>query len=599
MIQQPKANRRAFVLVWLFLLTFSSVGLAGGGPENVLLVVNAADPDSLTIANHFADWRKVPAVCMYFVDWPNAPEEIDIDTFRNRLLVPILKEIKQRRLQNQIDYIVYSSGFPYAVEFSADLAGQNSKYAKGSLTGMTYLYQMVLEKNAQYRGPVNAYARNLLPNADGNSHGFRARYGLGTLGQRLGAKEQGSQYFLSMMLGYTRNEFTNTVPEVLSYLKTGVEADGTKPKGTIYYVKHNKLRSTTRHAQFNDAVAKLKELGVNAEEIEGLPDPKNCLPLKKPDVQGAMVGMYKIAWGATGSRISPGAICEHFTSYGGVLDGSFVDKQTLLCASLRAGAVASSGTVTEPYATSAKFPHARMHLHYARGCSVAESFYQSVSAPYQLLIVGDPLCQPWGVAPKVKIVGLDVSQAIAGDMEFAVEAKSPSGAPIRNYDIFVDGKLVARVLPDKPIVLDTSAFTNGYHELRVVAIEDTPIETQGRTITGFVSMNRSEEADSSSEVTSLTGVTCELSPTNGKLRAGQSAQVKLRSRGAHEIRLYRGQTLLGTIPGAGGKLTVGASSLGAGSSLLTPIAIPKPGAGKAVNGFPIKVQVEMGGRSGV
>ena len=48
---------------------------------------------------------------------------------------------------------------------------------------------------------------------------------------------------------------------------------------------------------------------------------------------------------------------------------------------------------------SSQVSAALAQLHYARGCSLAESFYQSISGPYQLLIVGDPLCQPWAVLP--------------------------------------------------------------------------------------------------------------------------------------------------------------------------------------------------------
>ena len=55
----------------------------------------------------------------------------------------------------------------------------------------------------------------------------------------------------------------------------------------------------------------------------------------------------------------------------------------------------------EPYSIQAKFPHPGIHVHYCRGASLAEAFYQSVNAPYQLLVVGDPLCQPWATIPQV------------------------------------------------------------------------------------------------------------------------------------------------------------------------------------------------------
>ena len=43
--------------------------LAGGGPENVLLVVNRNSLDSMTIANHYAKLRKIPPGNILTLSW--------------------------------------------------------------------------------------------------------------------------------------------------------------------------------------------------------------------------------------------------------------------------------------------------------------------------------------------------------------------------------------------------------------------------------------------------------------------------------------------------------------------------------------------------
>ena len=49
-----------------------------------------------------------------------------------------------------------------------------------------------------------------------------------------------------MMLGVTAGR-GNSLGEVLNYLRRSAAADGTHPKGTIYYVKNDDIRSKVRH----------------------------------------------------------------------------------------------------------------------------------------------------------------------------------------------------------------------------------------------------------------------------------------------------------------------------------------------------------------
>lgn len=167
----------------------------------------------------------------------------------------------------------------------------------------------------------------------------------------------GIRYLLSAMLGVTSGR-GNSVDEVIAMLRSAAAADATRPKGTIYFVTNNDVRTTTRSSVFTDTVAALESLGVRAEVVSG------TLPVGKRDVAGLMTGTPSFDWPASGSRIRPGAICENLTSFGGIFSPSA--GQTPLSAFLRAGAAGSSGTVIEPYADQAKFPHPSIQVHYAR-----------------------------------------------------------------------------------------------------------------------------------------------------------------------------------------------------------------------------------------
>src|SRR5690606_3778808 len=113
-------------------------------------------------------------------------------------------------------------------------------------------------------------------------------------------------------------------------------------------------------------------------------------------VQGLMAGIGKYDLVARNIKVARGAFCDDLTSYGGEFSNQ---HQTKLSAFLRAGASGASGTVIEPYNIQAKFPLPSLHLHYYRGCSLGEAFYQSVQGPYQILLAGDPLTQPWARPP--------------------------------------------------------------------------------------------------------------------------------------------------------------------------------------------------------
>ena len=150
-----------------------------------------------------------------------------------------------------------------------------------------------------------------------------------------------------MMLGVTSGR-GNTRRRSSRLSRRIAAADGTHPRGTIYLLQNGDIRSRVRQAGFPDAVAQLKELGVAAEIIEG------TLPQERTTCRGHARASPISIGRPPAARSCPGAICEHFTSFGGVM--STGAGQTPLSELLRYGAAAASGTVTEPYAIADNSP---------------------------------------------------------------------------------------------------------------------------------------------------------------------------------------------------------------------------------------------------
>jgi uncharacterized protein (TIGR03790 family) len=142
--------------------------LAGTGPENVLVVVNGDSTISMQIANSYIKMRDIPPEhVLWLYDIPYT-HRISIGLFRKHIWNAIREFITRNRLDEEIDIIAYSSGFPYAINFSADLDTGNPNNLKfigkeASLTGLTYFARHVETRDTQYLARnANRYFRRRL-----------------------------------------------------------------------------------------------------------------------------------------------------------------------------------------------------------------------------------------------------------------------------------------------------------------------------------------------------------------------------------------------------------------------------------------------------
>ena len=93
-------------------------------------------------------------------------------------------------------------------------------------------------------------------------------------------------------------------------------------------------------------------------------------------------------------RFVDGALADHLTSFGGVLDGSGGQMSALDW--IAAGATASYGTVSEPCSLPQKFPNPQvLLLNYLQGATALEAYWKSVAWPQQGVFVGEPLASPF------------------------------------------------------------------------------------------------------------------------------------------------------------------------------------------------------------
>jgi hypothetical protein len=522
---------------------------AGGGPENVFVVANSRSWASLTIAHHFAALRELPATNVLYLDWPYSTDKVDVETFRQKLLVPTLGAISQRGIAPQIDYLVYSSDLPWSIDFKSMLRGQQTPpqfNPIGSITSLTFFATQVMQNDYRFVAQNgNHYMRRADKNhPDNPSHAFRGWYGFDEAGKMV--EGGGVSYVLSTMLGITSN-YGMSVEDTIAYLKRSASADGTKPPGTIYFCKTGDVhRSGTREPAFAAALAELKKLDIRADVVTGK------LPIGKKDVAGLLTGTRNFDWKGSQSVILPGAICENFTSFGGMFSAN--DNQQRLTDFLRGGAAGSSGTVVEPYALAPKFPDPFIQVHYARGCSLAEAFYQSVFSPYQLIILGDPLCRPWASIPTVSVEGARPGETLKGTVILRPSGEL-NGKSLDRFELYVNGVQASHCATAGTLEFDTTQFPDGDAELRIVGIEPSAIESQGRVIMPVKFNNHDRKIEFSCSVTE-------------KATWKQPFKLSAKSPDAVKIVFTEAMRTLGTVSGDHGEIEVKPEELGLG-----PVAI--------------------------
>jgi len=173
--------------------------------------------------------------------------------------------------------------------------------------------------------------------------------------------------------------------EAKRLIDRGVDSDHTYPDGTGYLLNTSDKNRSVRSVFFDQTVKTLGDAfhlqKLNADFIRD-----------KQDVLFYFTGIIKVD-NLQSLAFRPGAMADHLTSAGGVLDG---DGQMSSLRWLEAGATGSYGAVVEPCNHLQKFPLPAVAMwHYAEGDSLLEAYWKSVAWPGEGVFIGEPLAKPF------------------------------------------------------------------------------------------------------------------------------------------------------------------------------------------------------------
>jgi hypothetical protein len=200
--------------------------------------------------------------------------------------------------------------------------------------------------------------------------------------------------------------------------------------------------------------------------------------------------------------------------------------------------------------------------------------------PFQLLIIGDPLCEPWAKIPQVSVKGVTGGELKIVKGSYALTPEVKAGSPgISHYEVFVDGKFAGKAQPGKGYELDDVKLGQGWHEIRVTAVAAGPIQTRGGCVVW------AQVGDDSKQ----------LSCTAKEKQVGWGGQVKLKfsAPGAKIVNFMCNSRPVAEAVGESGEVAIDAAKLGMGISRIYPV-FPISGdlnAGIHSRGKPIEIEV--------
>lgn len=307
--------------------------------RHLALVVNASDPLSEAIGRHYAMARRIPARQVIRVRFPPGTAELSPERFR------LLRLEVLRRTPAHVQVYALAWMRPYRVGCQSI----SSAFAFGL-------------------DPAHC-ASSCLPT---RVNPYYARSDVRRPWRELGIRP-------TMLLAAGSNEAARRL------IDRGVAADGTAPPGTAYLLSTSDPVRNVRAAGYAATAAtlggRLRVEIITADTLRGA-----------RDVIAYFTGLQQVR-GLASVRFRPGAIADHLTSFGGLLDGG---PQMSAVRWLEAGASGSYGTVVEPCNIPGKFPNPALALSYYRnGTTLIEAYWRSVAMPGQGVFIGEPLARPW------------------------------------------------------------------------------------------------------------------------------------------------------------------------------------------------------------
>jgi len=373
------SHKKIWPVIWILF----QIHLPAQLPSECLLIINASSPRAVEVSLTYAQLRGFPLERLLILRPPS--EFFQQETSKTTKWVVSESEVQQvllKPIEEKLEEL--RDPFPTALIFSPDWPTQVNLQGKPSVSLTSYIgFLGEMPKAEMIKGgrAVSPWYR----------HPPDLRKGKGRMPKYPAKELKGKNVHPAAMLGVFYEPLS--VKSLKASLERAVKADHTKPKGHMVLITNQDVRTRARLDQFEPAKAELQDRG----QTVLLGTNKDPLP---ETVLAVMTGAAKVNTSRFKGKLAPGSFAEHLTSFAGTFQNPHQTKMTKW---IGVGAAGTVGTVVEPFAIWTKFPRVAVLERYAQGATLLEALSTSIASPYQALIIGDPLCRPWGAPLPVDI----------------------------------------------------------------------------------------------------------------------------------------------------------------------------------------------------
>jgi uncharacterized protein (TIGR03790 family) len=472
------------VMIFLFVSQLSLSAFAGGGPANVLVMVNGEDAEAAEVAEHYEFERSLPPNhrCEVFGIDPSA-DEIPFVDYELHVLSALNDCLSILPQPDEIDILLLVRGLPYRVAipggFTASLEAMlqvsNATRHTGELVAGSDQDQSSGTYYATVRNPLwigagsesdfelsnPSMAHYTTASRIVNQEEQTRSFSRGTAGRYWGIQWENNLFLVSRLDGFD-------YADAFDLIDRGVSADGHPPAAPITCMAAADSARGARDPECHFTISMLDAAGIDAVWIDAH-DPT----LSGVELAGLMTGTTSLQDGIDGNTWVDGAFAANLTSYGATPNNfrcsdeaecPGTESQTSIARFVRGGATFAHGTANEPLNNS--FPGAGMYLLSTMGYGAIESaFFTSKYLYWQSIYLGDPLSSPWAERPEVSIDG-----TVWADTPVSIDASHTEG--IRELRLYADG---VRVDIDLALADTIGASEGDTVQLLAVAIAENPV----------------------------------------------------------------------------------------------------------------------------